>query len=1193
MPAPLAKTIASRRKSVTFSHLTFALSDAILKLFLIIYGRSHASKTGARIEKHGKEKEKGMKRKPLIVGSLALLMSFLFSALLLPVLGASDAFDGDFSRVGSASTVILGGADVLDALGYDLSETEREYLSVHVPAALRYEDKISTEAVVTHYVGGILTIYAKPYTYRAKNGKTVTWLPIAATVAGDTRQLTPSEDAYAASFPDLAEDPSLSATVTYEATFSVPKESVAALANLTYEEAERVRTAYLAARETYEAEKAAYDANRSAYDAYLLALGEYREARLTYEAYLTAEAVYKEQFAAYQKYLSDLEEYEREAEEYRRYLVEMEEYNRRVTAYNEYLERLAAYNEDLKAYGRYTEALDTATRQLSYMNMAKFSLRGRVVYGSIQGTLVKTVLENEDILSGKIVDADPYAISLAGDATERLRTILKDYFSLTTDEEKYNYYALNYTEIVNNYANLLRSLDNLYRVRNVRAILIEKGKAEKFVILLAELYVIVRLISDTPVLNLEETAEIDDTYRIQHWDSAYADRYLTPAEIFGDVSYPAIDGSVGTPLAGGYPVEVAEPAAPTPVENPAGSKPTERYKPLPPSARTEPVEPTPVAEPTPPDVVEAPGDPPATPKLTVSERRLVSSLEDGTLFHRDPPDADASLTFSSTVNKKVFDSRTVTVVFLSEKGGDVLFRTTVDRGSTAIYNGEVIPAREEDENGIYTFDGWADSGGELVDLSACEEDMTAYPHFAVTPKYRVTFSTEEGELTLTVPHGEEVVYPAPLPQKEASVSMVYPFDGWYLEDGTPADLSAVTGPLTVYPHFREIPRTYSVTFTVDGVRITRELRYGELPTLDEAPAPRREGDCVRTYAGLEPTPVPVTGEASYTAVFSYAPLFPLAEGNAASVTYEDGILTLDVPTGDALPLASLHLWFSDARELRVRFADVTLTLSYTALSALRAGMPDNLGIRKEDTAFRFFFEKDGEETSVTAAADVRFPAGTESKSRRLSYQNGEKIYLKFTSDGDFILFSAESGVSYTYACEYGINALFDETIALFYPEGTFLAGDYIPLSYRLTEGRTLASLTITDREGKHVPYDGKGFVMPTGGVDILATTRTQTYRILFRAGGIPVKEYTVAYGELPTPPPDPTRAPDASYSYTFVGWSEEITPAYADAVYDAVYESIPLPEKEENAFGGTLFRWFVKIFRAVLDFFLRLFSGEG
>ena len=117
--------------------------------------------------------------------------------------------------------------------------------------------------------------------------------------------------------------------------------------------------------------------------------------------------------------------------------------------------------------------------------------------------------------------------------------------------------------------------------------------------------------------------------------------------------------------------------------------------------------------------------------------------------------------------------------------------------------------------------------------------------------------------------------------------------------------------------------------------------------------------------------------------------------------------------------------------------------------------------------------------------------------------------------------------------------------------------------------------------------------MPAGGVDILATTRPQTSRIVIRAGGIPVKDYTVAYGELPTPPPDPTRAPDASYSYAFVGWSEEITPAYADAVYDAVYESIPLPAKEENAFGGTLFRWFVKIFRAVLDFFLRLFSGEG
>lgn len=1135
-----------------------------------------------------------MKRHAVFLATFFLLLSLFLSFLCLP--SSATVSDGDFSRPGSSSTVTVGGADALAALGYDVSGIEREYLSVHVPVWLRYEDRISTEAVVTHCVGGTLTVYAKPYSYRSRGGETVTWIPTAVTVADETRPLVPTGDSYVASFSDVAEDISLSAVVGYETTFTIPKKRVATLADLTYEEGERIRAAYLSAQNAYKEEKEAYDAATSAYDAYLRTLGEYREARLAYEAYLTAQAVYLDEYAAYRKYLSDLQEYEREAEAYRRYLSEMEEYNRRVTAYNEYLEKLAAYNTDLDAYRRYTEALDTVSRQLSYMDSAKtVSVRQRTIYGALQGRMVETVLANEGILTDKIVGADPYEVSLAGDTTERLKNILKVYFSLTTDEEKYNYYTLNYTEIVNNYVDLFRSLDSLYRIRNVRAVLIKEEKAEKYVILLAELYTTAHLLSDAPILNLEGDTILGENYRIQHWDSAYADRYLTPAEVLGAASYPEPDGAVGTPLTGGYPAEVAAPNAPATVENPAGSKPTECYRPLPPAPRTEPTPPTPVAEPTPPHEVSAPGTAPTPPELTASERRLYSAVEDGTLVRREEPASDATLTVSSEVKKKVFDSRTVTVVFLSEEG-EVLFRTTIDRGSAAIYNGEHTPVRPEDEDGIYTFDGWTTGDGTPVDLSSCEEDMTLYPHFAVTPKHRVTFSCGTGDTVLTVLHGTEARYPGEPPQKAATASTLYTFDGWYLADGTPADLSAVTGSFTVYPHFSETTRTYTVTFTVDGESFTRTLRYGELPALPNEPAPARVGDSLRTYVGLAPTPVPVCGDATYTALFADTPLFPLADGGAAAVTYRDGILTVDASAsaGYTLPLSSLYLCFSDARGLDVRFSDLALSFSYAALAAVRGAIPDDLTALFEDgTRFRFAFEKDGAVCDVSVTADAQIPLGTKAKNRRLSFQNGEKCYIKFTSNGEYARFSAENAVVYTYMCEYGINVLADDSISLSYPDGTFPAGTYVPLSYRLAAGRALATLTVTDREGRSVPYDGGGFVMPSDGVDILATTRPLTYRVVFRSDDILLKECTVAYGELPPAPPAPTRAPDASYSYVFVGWSEEITPAYADATYEAVYERIPVPAQAENAFGGTLFRWFSKIFRTIFDFFLRLFSGQS
>lgn len=1121
---------------------------------------------------------------------LLLFVCLLFCTTLLPTAGAFDGFDGDFSRPGSSSTVTVGAEDVLSALGYSVTDTESDYLTSCVPVWLRYEDKISTETVTPHFVGGVLTVYVRPYTYLAANGESVTWIPTEVTVADRTEPCVLSEDAYIAVFSGVTEDLSLVATVRYETTFRIPKASVAALANLTYEEAVTVKENYDAAMRDYREEKTAYDTAARNYEAYLAALAEYREARLTYEAYLVAVAVYREELAAYEKYLSDLEEYERDAEAYWQYLVEMEEYNRRVAAYNAYLSELEEYTASLATYRDYLAAADTVKRQLSYMNLARsLNIYTCTIYGSLQGPTVKAVLENEEILTGKIVDADPYAIALAGDATERLKTILKDYFSLTTDEEKYNYYTQNYTEIVNNYVDLFRSLDSLYRVRNVRAILIKEGKAQKYVAFLAELYAVTGLLSDQPVKNFEGTGCFDETYRIQHWDSAYADRYLSPDEILAGSDCPSLDGAIGTPLTGGYPTPVDEPVAPTPVENPQGSKPADRYRPLPPTEKKNPTPPAAVAEPEMPEEVPAPGDAPTAPKLTATERSLYSALETGALARRDIPDEDGTLTFFSSAKKKIFGADSVTVVFLDGADGETLYRTTVDRGSAAVYNGP-IPVKGEDEEGIYTFDGWMYPDGRTADLSSCDADAVVIPHFTVTPKHRVVFRTDGEDTVLTVLHGDGAVYSGSVPLKESTVSTVYTFDGWVLGDGTFADLSAILSDLVVYPHFSEAARTYSVTFMIDGRSVTRNLPYGAYPALPEEILPQRAGNYIRRFDGLSPSPVPVTEDAEYTAVFSLSPLFSLPDGEAADVTFEDGDLTVDAPENTTLSLTSLYAFFPDAESFRVRMKGATLTFSYAALSGIRAKTPDALTLSATENTVAFGFSENGENIPVSAVATLEFFTENFAKTCRLSCNCGEKAYLNFTTGDDFVRFEADAGVLYTYAAEYGINLISDDGISFSVPDGTFLPGESVSFSYRLVTGYELASLIVKGRDGTAVFIDGNAFVMPEGGVDIVAKTKPLTYRIVFRAGGVTVKESRVSYGALPTPPPDPVRAPDASYTYVFAGWSEEISPAYADAVYDAVYEEIPHPPKEENSFGGTLFRWFAKIFRAIIDFFSRLFG---
>ena len=58
------------------------------------------------------------------------------------------------------------------------------------------------------------------------------------------------------------------------------------------------------------------------------------------------------------------------------------------------------------------------------------------------------------------------------------------------------------------------------------------------------------------------------------------------------------------------------------------------------------------------------------------------------------------------------------------------------------------------------------------------------------------------------------------------------------------------------------------------------------------------------------------------------------------------------------------------------------------------------------------------------------------------------------------------------------------------------------------------------------------------------------------------EEVEVAYGETPTPTKDnPTKADDATYSYTFAGWTPTVEAVTGDATYTATYTASPLVTK--------------------------------
>lgn len=105
------------------------------------------------------------------------------------------------------------------------------------------------------------------------------------------------------------------------------------------------------------------------------------------------------------------------------------------------------------------------------------------------------------------------------------------------------------------------------------------------------------------------------------------------------------------------------------------------------------------------------------------------------------------------------------------------------------------------------------------------------------------------------------------PTKESNAQYDYTFYGWGASDGGAADdtiLHNITKDTTVYAIFTATVKTYTITWLDDdGVTVLgmEQVPYDTIPSY----TPTKTG---YMFAGWNPVPVPVTGDASYSATWS-------------------------------------------------------------------------------------------------------------------------------------------------------------------------------------------------------------------------------------------------------------------------------------------------------------------------------------
>ena len=701
---------------------------------------------------------------------------FLLAALIIASLSVGIfAEDKDISRPGTTNKIKIDSVGILEMLGMELLDAEKNYLTLYGESSVSYGSHIPSSNIKLNYdeAAASLEVIADVYEYTSESGVAVLWIPFQVILDENTLDLTLGADGrYFASFDSFSGDEDAELKVIYRTGVDLSANFINTLINKAYTDA----------------------ITWDEYANYLDSVDKYETDKIAYQNYLLSKRVYDEKLSAYKVYLDELELYNTAKSEYDDYVEAMKVYNAEHERYLEYLDAKEEYENKLVLYNIYVENIAKVKKQLEIIDgtMLFATSQKRSLYSAITGKLVDVVMENKDLIANEFVGANGRAVDEAGESTAMLETMYKEYLSQKDEKAKYTYYTVNYQNIKDNFIKLFSALDKLYQNAKVRIAVDEQGYKVKFEIFLAQLYYAVNALSDDPVSNFDGDAYFDQGYLINR---------KTPLSILEGTPY-LIDTGAAAPLESGYPTQIDEP---TITEYPEPKKPDYKAKPIEPDTVNDPgEEPTPVLKPVAPSFVNAPFGLASGERLPYVAEKLVSEYRTGALTERAYVSSGKTVYFDIPVSKKVFNAKEIVVSFCDENG-NLIYNSVAEQGSYAEFIGNV-PSKPETVAAYYVFDGWMNSSGERVDITEVKSDtdITLYPLFVEHIKsYEVVWEINDELVVTECPYGEtpSLEY---VPTRPSTEKYYYTFSGWHKE------LSPVVGDLQSDRYFARFEKEYIV-----------------------------------------------------------------------------------------------------------------------------------------------------------------------------------------------------------------------------------------------------------------------------------------------------------------------------------------------------------------------------------------------
>ena len=404
--------------------------------------------------------------------------------------------------------------------------------------------------------------------------------------------------------------------------------------------------------------------------------------------------------------------------------------------------------------------------------------------------------------------------------------------------------------------------------------------------------------------------------------------------------------------------------------------------------------------------------------------------------------------------------------------------------------------------------------------------------------YTIRFVDWDGTLIseATYHYGNTVVPPED-PKRAADETYTYTFAGW-----TPA-VSSVSGNATYTATYTQTFIEYTVKFVDWDDRVISEqtYHYGDTVVAPENPTRPSDGANTYTFSGWDKDITLCYGDATYKATYT-------TDVNVFTVTFknEDGSV-ISVKTyhyGDTVTLPSEPVKNADETytytfagwtpEVTAVTGDATYTATYTpkyieyvvkfvdwdgtvlSEKAYHYGdtvaAPENPTRPADETNTYTFSGWDREITAVKEDVTYTATYTTETNVYTVTFKNedGSTILISTYRYGDEVVLptnpvKAADG-TYTY------------TFAGWTPAVTLVLGD---ATYSATYTQTFIEYTV-----KFVDWDG-----------------------------IVLSEKNYHFGDTVTPPANPTKAEDDSYTYTFKEWTPALAKVAGNAVYTAVYDA--------------------------------------